>query len=299
MEGVNIMKRHTRPSQKNPQGGIVQREAPIHVSNVMLLDPKQNQPARVRHQRGEGRDHRQEARHPGEQRQRARCCSSRPLNDDDEAGMSDEKSKKPKKEAQRPAKEKEAPAEKAPKAKGPREKVVDSIMYREQVIPTLMKRFQYSNVMQVPRLEKIAINMGVGIATQDAKMVEVAAKDLEAIVGQKVVITRAKKSISNFKLREKMPIGCRVTLRRTVMYEFLDRFISVTVPRIRDLRGLSDTSLTGAGTTRSVSEERYRIPGDRCGQDRADLRYGHHIRHDRADGQRRRRNCCAPSACRS
>jgi len=115
------------------------------------------------------------------------------------------------------------------------------------VIPTLMKRFQYSNVMQVPRLDKIAINMGVGIATQDAKMVEVAAKDLEAIVGQKVVITRAKKSISNFKLREKMPIGCRVTLRRTVMYEFLDRFISVTVPRIRDFRGLPDTSFDGRG----------------------------------------------------
>ncbi len=163
--------------------------------------------------------------------------------------MSDEKSKKPKKEAQRPAKEKEAPAEKAPRAKGPREKVVArmSTMYRDQVIPTLMKRFQYTNVMQVPRLEKIAINMGVGVATQDAKMVEVAAKDLEAIVGQKVVITRAKKSISNFKLREKMPIGCRVTLRRTIMYEFLDRFISVTVPRIRDFRGLPDTSFDGRG----------------------------------------------------
>ena len=161
--------------------------------------------------------------------------------------MSDEKSKKPKKEAQRPAKE--APAEKAPKAKGPKEKVVArmSTVYRDKVVPTLMKRFQYTNVMQVPRLEKIAINMGVGVATQDAKMVEVAAKDLEAIVGQKVVITRAKKSISNFKLREKMPIGCRVTLRRTIMYEFLDRFISVTVPRIRDFRGLPDTSFDGRG----------------------------------------------------
>jgi large subunit ribosomal protein L5 len=163
--------------------------------------------------------------------------------------MSDEKTKKAKKEAQRPAKEKEAPAEKAPKVKGPKVKVVArmSITYREQVIPTLMKRFQYKNVMQVPHLEKIAINMGVGQATQDAKLVEVAAKDLEAIVGQKVVITRAKKSISNFKLREKMPIGCRVTLRRTHMYEFLDRFISVTVPRIRDFRGLSDTSFDGRG----------------------------------------------------
>jgi len=110
-----------------------------------------------------------------------------------------------------------------------------------------MKRFQYSNVMQVPRLDKIAVNIGVGQATQDPKLVDAAAKDLEAIVGQHVVITRAKKSISNFKLREKMPIGCRVTLRRTTMYEFLDRFISVSVPRLRDFRGLPDTSFDGRG----------------------------------------------------
>jgi large subunit ribosomal protein L5 len=110
-----------------------------------------------------------------------------------------------------------------------------------------MKRFNYGNVMRVPRLEKISINIGVGQATQDAKLVDAAVRDLEAIVGQKVVITRAKKSISNFKLREKMPIGCRVTLRRNMMYEFLDRFISVVVPRIRDFRGLSDKSFDGRG----------------------------------------------------
>ncbi len=163
--------------------------------------------------------------------------------------MSEEKTKKAKKEAAKAAKEKEAPAAKAPKASRPKEKVIArfSVTYRQEVIPALMKRFQYKNVMQVPRLEKIAINMGVGQATQDQKLVEVAAKDLEAIVGQKVVITRAKKSISNFKLREKMPIGCRVTRRRAHMYEFLDRFISVTVPRIRDFRGLSDTSFDGRG----------------------------------------------------
>ena len=101
--------------------------------------------------------------------------------------------------------------------------------------------------MQVPRLEKIAINIGVGQATQDPKLVDAAAQDLELIAGQKVVITRAKKSISNFKLREKMPIGCRVTLRRAHMYEFLDRFISIAVPRIRDFRGLSDKSFDGRG----------------------------------------------------
>jgi large subunit ribosomal protein L5 len=110
-----------------------------------------------------------------------------------------------------------------------------------------MKRFNYRNPMQVPRLDKVSINIGVGEATQDAKLVDAAVRDLEAIIGQKVVITRAKKSISNFKLREKMPIGCRVTLRRAIMYEFLDRFISVVIPRIRDFRGLSDKSFDGRG----------------------------------------------------
>ena len=119
--------------------------------------------------------------------------------------------------------------------------------YRADVVPALMKRFNYRSVMQVPRLDKISINIGVGQGTQDPKLVEVAAKDLELIAGQKAVITRAKKSISNFKLREKMPIGCRVTLRRARMYEFLDRFISVSVPRIRDFRGFSDKSFDGHG----------------------------------------------------
>jgi large subunit ribosomal protein L5 len=168
--------------------------------------------------------------------------------------MSEEKPKKqqPKKDSARPAKEakeKGPAAEKATKAARPKEKVVArlSLTYKNEVVAALMKRFQYSNVMQVPRLDKIAINIGVGQATQDPKLVEAAAKDLEAIVGQKVVITRAKKSISNFKLREKMPIGCRVTLRRTHMYEFMDRFISVSVPRLRDFRGLADTSFDGRG----------------------------------------------------
>ncbi|MGB6649210.1 MAG: 50S ribosomal protein L5 [Bacteroidota bacterium] len=119
--------------------------------------------------------------------------------------------------------------------------------YKKDIVPGLMKRFSYKNVMQVPRLDKIAINIGVGQATQDPKLVEVAARDLEIIVGQKPVITRAKKSVSNFKLRENMPIGCRVTLRKARMYEFLDRFISITVPRIRDFRGLSDKSFDGRG----------------------------------------------------
>lgn len=165
--------------------------------------------------------------------------------------MSDEKAKKPKAaKPEKGGKPKAAQAaDKPAKSSAPRERIPARLaeVYRKDVVPTLMKRFNYSNPMQVPRLEKIAINIGVGQATQDAKLVEAAARDLEAIVGQKVVITRAKKSISNFKLREKMPIGCRVTLRREMMYEFLDRFISVTIPRIRDFRGVSDKSFDGRG----------------------------------------------------
>jgi large subunit ribosomal protein L5 len=164
--------------------------------------------------------------------------------------MSDEKTKKTKPAGEKTGKGKgDAATQGIPRAKGKQEHVVARLhtTYKRDVVPALMKRFKYKSAMQVPRLEKIAINIGVGEATQDAKFVEAAARDLEAIVGQKVVITRAKKSISNFKLREKMPIGCRVTLRRQRMYEFMDRFVSVSVPRLRDFRGLSDKSFDGRG----------------------------------------------------
>jgi large subunit ribosomal protein L5 len=171
--------------------------------------------------------------------------------------MSDEKPKKEKKGTEKKPKPKAEDSarraaqvpDKPAKPGGPKERVAVRFaeMYRKEVIPAMMKRFNYRNVMQVPRLEKISINIGVGAATQDAKLVESAAHELESIVGQKVVITRAKKSISNFKLREKMPIGCRVTLRKAHMYEFLDRFISLAVPSIRDFRGLSDKSFDGRG----------------------------------------------------
>lgn len=119
--------------------------------------------------------------------------------------------------------------------------------YKKEVVGQMMKRFQYRSVMQVPRLEKISLNIGVGKATQDAKLLEVAIKELETIVGQKPVITKAKKSISNFKLRENLPIGCRVTLRRAKMYEFLDRLVNVALPRVRDFRGVPDKSFDGHG----------------------------------------------------
>jgi large subunit ribosomal protein L5 len=119
--------------------------------------------------------------------------------------------------------------------------------YREQVIPNLMKQFGYANVMQAPRLVKIAINRGVGDAVGDAKLLQNAVDELQLIAGQRPAITKAKNSISNFKLRENVPIGARVTLRGARMYEFLDRFISVAVPRIRDFRGLPDRSFDGRG----------------------------------------------------
>lgn len=119
--------------------------------------------------------------------------------------------------------------------------------YKENVIPELTKKFGYKNVLQVPKLEKISINVGVGEATQDPKMIDGIVKDLENIVGQKVVVTKAKKSVSNFKLREGMKIGCKVTLRKARMYEFLDRLINVSIPRIRDFRGVPDKSFDGNG----------------------------------------------------
>ena len=119
--------------------------------------------------------------------------------------------------------------------------------YETTVRPALMQEFGYKNPMQVPRLEKIVVNMGVGEAVQDSKKAEAAAADLTAITGQHPVITKAKRSIATFKLREGMPIGCKVTLRRERMYEFLDRLITVALPRVRDFRGIPGKSFDGRG----------------------------------------------------
>ncbi|MBK6565485.1 MAG: 50S ribosomal protein L5 [Saprospiraceae bacterium] len=119
--------------------------------------------------------------------------------------------------------------------------------YRKEVVPALMEQFSYSSPMQIPRLLKININQGVGSATQDKKLVDNAVNEMTTISGQKAVATIASKSISNFKLREFMPIGARVTLRDRKMYEFLDRFISVALPRVRDFKGINDKSFDGRG----------------------------------------------------
>jgi large subunit ribosomal protein L5 len=119
--------------------------------------------------------------------------------------------------------------------------------YDEHVVPAMKSEFSYKNSMQVPRLEKITINVGVGEATQNVKALESTVAEITAITGQKPVITRAKKAIANFKLREGVPIGCMVTLRRNRMYEFLDRLIHVALPRVRDFKGVSDRSFDGRG----------------------------------------------------
>lgn len=119
--------------------------------------------------------------------------------------------------------------------------------YQNSIRPALMKEFGYDNEMAVPRLDKIVVNMGVGEGTQDAKKVDAAAKDLATITGQKAVIMKAKKSIATFKLRENMPVGAKVTLRRARMYEFLDRLVNVALPRVRDFRGVSGKSFDGRG----------------------------------------------------
>lgn len=128
--------------------------------------------------------------------------------------------------------------------------------YREIAVPALMKKFGYDNVMQVPRFQKIQLNIGMGGATADAKVMDEAVACIRDITGQKPVITRAKKAISNFKLRENMPIGVKVTLRQGRMWEFFDRLVAIAIPRIRDFRGLSRKSFDGQGNyTMGIKEQ--------------------------------------------
>ena len=119
--------------------------------------------------------------------------------------------------------------------------------YSTEIKDAMMKKFGYKNVMQIPKLEKVVINMGVGEARENAKVLDAAVKDLETITGQKAIITKAKKSVANFKLREGMPIGCKVTLRGEKMYEFTDRLVNLALPRVRDFRGVNPDAFDGRG----------------------------------------------------
>lgn len=119
--------------------------------------------------------------------------------------------------------------------------------YQNEIVDALMKKFGYKNIMEVPKLDKVVINMGVGEAKENAKLLEAAVKDMETITGQKAVLTRAKNSVANFKIREGMPIGCKVTLRGEKMYEFVDRLINLSLPRVRDFRGVNPNAFDSRG----------------------------------------------------
>ena len=128
--------------------------------------------------------------------------------------------------------------------------------YNNEIVPSLREKYNYTSVMEVPRLEKIVVNMGVGDATSNAKLLEAAMKDMELITGQKPVATKAKKAIAGFKVREGQAIGCKVTLRGENMYNFLDKLISITLPRVRDFRGISNKSFDGRGNyTLGIKEQ--------------------------------------------
>ena len=176
-----------------------------------------------------------------------------------------------------------APADKAPKAKATKAKAVDekgaktkapktekpvekapaprlAEQYQSEIVPGLMKQFSYKSVMQVPRIQKIVLNMGVGDAVNDKKILEHAVGDMTKIAGQKPAVTKARKSIAVFKIREGYPIGCKVTLRSTRMYEFLDRLITVAIPRVRDFRGISGRAFDGRGNFNMGVKEQIIFP---------------------------------------
>ena len=171
--------------------------------------------------------------------------------------MAKDKEAKPKQEKQAQAPAPKAPRKEAkagpkaqapssaPEVKGPPPRL--AVHYREKVVPDLMQKFGYKTIMQVPRIRKITLNMGVGETTSDKKILDNAVADMAKIAGQKPVVTKARKSIANFKVRAGFPIGCMVTLRGARMYEFLDRLVNVAIPRIRDFRGVSNRAFDGRG----------------------------------------------------
>ena len=132
--------------------------------------------------------------------------------------------------------------------------------YQNEIVPAMIKKFGYKNIMEVPKLDKIVVNMGVGEAKDNAKLLESAVKDLETITGQKVVTTKAKNSVANFKIREGMPIGCKTTLRGEKMYEFADRLINLALPRVRDFRGVNPNSFDGHGNYAMGIKEQLMFP---------------------------------------
>ena len=172
-------------------------------------------------------------------------------------------------------------------------------LYKNDIAKAMAAKFNHDNPMAIPKLTKIVINMGVGKATQDKAQLESAVDSLTKISGQKPVVTKAKVSVSGFRLREGNDIGCKVTLRGRRMYEFLDRLISIALPRIRDFRGVNPNSFDGHGNFSLGLAEQVVFPGDRRRQDPAQPWNGHHDRDHRARTTSRPASCCTNLACRS
>ena len=170
--------------------------------------------------------------------------------------------------------------------------------YEKVVRDALKKEFGYGNVMQIPRLEKIVINMGVGEAVNDRKKVDSAAKELSLIAGQRAVVTRARKSIAIYKLRDGMAIGCKVTLRGDRMYEFIDRLVTIALPRVKDFRGLSPEELRRARQLRDGPQGAHRVPRDQLRRRRRGAGHGRDRLHHRRNPTTRPARCCAGSTSR-
>ena len=265
VEGVNRIKRHTKVVNQGGRagttGGIITAEAPIHVSNVMLVEG--DGVTRI----GFRRDEVTKRRPDGSTYQASAASASRA----------------------RPArKSDDRDPTTPPRRRSPR---VSRPATARRSSPRCRREFDIANVMQVPGLTKIVVNMGVGEAARDSKLIEGAIKDLTAITGQKPLVTKARKSIAQFKLREGMPIGAHITLRGDRMWEFLDRLLSLALPRIRDFRGLNPKPVRRSWQLHLRSHRAGHVPRDRPGQDRPVARYGHHHRHHRHQRRARVARC--------
>ena len=271
VEGVNRVKRHTKVVNQGGRagttGGIITAEAPIHVSNVMLVEG--DGVTRIGFRRDEVTKRRPDGSTYSVDAQRPHLPQDRQGN-----LMTQTET------------ETQASAAVTPRLK---------TRYREEILPALQAEFEIKNVMQVPGLTKIVVNMGVGEAARDSKLIEGAVKDLTAITGQKPLVTKARKSIAQFKLREGMPIGAHTTLRGDRMWEFLDRLLSLALPRIRDFRGLSPEAVRRPWQLHLRSDRAGHVPRDRPGPDRPLARHGHHGRHH---GHQRRPGSRAAQAAR-
>ena len=254
VRGINMVKRHQKQTAQQ-EGGIVSKELSVHLSNLALADPKDGKPTRVgfkslaraRTARRSASPSVRELRSMAEEdpktarpRSRRRRSTSR---------------RRPRPAPRRPRlRRTRLPRRRRPRAgdkkpREPEERVTPRLrtQFDEVIRKALIEQFGYKNPMQVPRVDKIVLNMGVGEGVADRKKVEQAAEALAAIAGQKAVITHSRKSIATYKLRDGQPIGCKVTLRKTRMYEFLDRLVNIALPRVRDFRGLNPKSFDGRG----------------------------------------------------